>query len=165
MAAEEGWVPGFALCAAWGVLAYAGDSAAVFAFDCEGAGRRFSFCEGAASSDHAKHRCECAPGCQSGQARCQRAGDRGRLLPSEYARPDQELERSEQKQRLLRATSQLPDRQRTAFLRLCEGVPIEAIATELQCSAPAVQMLIQRAKSQLQSVWSDEVEALLDDGR
>lgn len=87
------------------------------------------------------------------------------LLPIEYARPDQELEQSEQKQRLLRAISQLPDRQRTAFLRLCEGVSIEAIATELHCSAPAVQMLIQRAKSQLQSVWSDEVEALLDDGR
>jgi|JI10StandDraft_1071094.scaffolds.fasta_scaffold25771_3 RNA polymerase sigma factor (sigma-70 family) len=86
------------------------------------------------------------------------------LFPSEYAPPDQDLERSEQKQRLLQAISQLPDRQRTAMLRLFEGVPVEGIATELGCSTSAVQMLIQRAKLLLQSVIGDKDQALLDQG-
>ncbi len=71
----------------------------------------------------------------------------------------------EQHERLRHALAQLPSRQQTAILRLWTGASFEDIAQELDCSVGTAQMLIQRAKSQLQRELSADDSLLLDDGR
>lgn len=81
------------------------------------------------------------------------------------ALPDHLLLEKEQAERLQEALAQLPQRQQVAVLRLWAGAPLADIAKELDCSVGAAQMLIQRAKSQLQRVLSADDSSLLDDGR
>jgi len=70
------------------------------------------------------------------------------------------LEQKERLQRLQAAILRLPDRQRQAIQLLLEDLSIDDIAKHLQCSAGAVQMLIQRAKSQLaESLAESDAEA------
>ncbi len=73
-----------------------------------------------------------------------------RILSSDAARPDRELENQERRILLNRALDRLPESQRIAFtLSKVEGMSYEEIARVMHTSLPAVESLIHRAKGGL----------------
>lgn len=71
----------------------------------------------------------------------------------------------EQHLRLQQAMESLPSRQQQALTLYLEERSLDEIATQLDCSVPAAQMLIQRAKTELKLVLSRDADSLGNDGR
>lgn len=79
--------------------------------------------------------------------------------------PEASLLDKEQHLRLQQAMESLPSRQQQALTLYLEERSLDEIATQLDCSVPAAQMLIQRAKTELKLVLSRDADSLGNDGR
>lgn len=79
--------------------------------------------------------------------------------------PDAFLLDKEQTLRVASTIEQLPPRQQHAIRMLIDGASLAEIATQLGCSVPAAQMLIQRAKAELRTLLAGDGDSLGNDGR
>ncbi len=87
------------------------------------------------------------------------------LLPKDFERADERIERTERDRRVAIAMGRLPARQRQAIQLLSSGASTAEIAKALGCRLGATQMLVKRAKTKLAKFLNKEDVALLDDRR
>lgn len=79
--------------------------------------------------------------------------------------PERELLYKEQTIRVAEAISRLPPRQQKALMLYLDERTFDEIAEELDCSGTAAQMLVQRAKSELRTLFEEFPDSSGNHGR
>lgn len=86
------------------------------------------------------------------------------MLPQDTSSAEDAYQLQEQQRQLEDAIAQLPPRHQRALAMYVEERTFDEIAQELDCTVPAAQMLIQRAKSELRTLLADAHDSLGNHG-
>lgn len=109
-----------------------------------------------------------AKDCHRAQNRFKRDNKRqllNEMLPQDTPSAEEAYQLQEQQRQLENAIARLPPRQQQALAMYVEERTFDEIAQELDCTVPAAQMLIQRAKSELRTLFADAHDSLGNHGR
>lgn len=87
------------------------------------------------------------------------------MLPQCAPSAEQAYQVQEQQRQLENTIARLPPRQQQALAMYVEERTFDEIAQELDCTVPAAQMLIQRAKSELRTLMKEARDPSGDHGR